>query len=76
MGFFVDSAEIRCTGIKFILNTFESCCDGCSVVSDENVSSPHQSTVEKDNLLISISTYFLSPLVFSAVKLFFRTITP
>ena len=30
-GFFVDFAEIRCTGIKFILNTFQSRCDECSV---------------------------------------------
>ena len=31
MGFFVDSAEIRCTDIKFISNTFPSRCDGYSV---------------------------------------------
>ena len=30
-GFFVDSAEKQCTDIKFILNTFPSRCDGCSV---------------------------------------------
>ena len=45
--FFVDSPEIRCTGIKFILNTFQSRCDGCSVVSDENGSSSHESSVRK-----------------------------
>ena len=31
-GVFVDSAEIRCTGIKFIFNTFRSRCNGCGVV--------------------------------------------
>ena len=41
---------------KFILNTFQSRCGGGSVVSDENVSSSHESSVRK----ISISTYFLS----------------
>ena len=46
-GFFVDSVEIRCTDIKFILNTFQSHCDRCSVVSDENVSSSHESSVRK-----------------------------
>ena len=42
-----DSVEIRCTYIKSILNTFQSRCDGCSVVSDENVSSSHESSVRK-----------------------------
>ena len=41
---------------KFILNTFQSRCGGGSVVSDENVSSSHESSVRK----ISISTYFLT----------------
>ena len=59
-GFFVDSAEIRCTGIKFVLNTFQSRCDRCSVVSDENVSFLMKIPFEKDNPFISISTYFLS----------------
>ena len=50
----------QCTDIKFILNTFQSRCDGCSVVCDENISSSRESSVRKGQpVYISISAHFL-----------------